>query len=57
MALLDLLLKMSQNDQEITDKDIKDQVNTFMFAVSIYSIHHSTEIDATLDNFSSKHTF
>ncbi|XP_034941155.1 cytochrome P450 4c3-like [Chelonus insularis] len=30
--LLDLLLKYSQNDLGLTDIDIRDQVNTFMFA-------------------------
>ncbi|KAG8273722.1 Cytochrome P450 4V2 [Homalodisca vitripennis] len=32
LALLDCLLKMSQDDPTFTDKDITDQVNTFMFA-------------------------
>lgn len=34
-ALLDLLIEVSENGKVLSDDDIKEEVDTFMFAVSI----------------------
>lgn len=43
-ALLDLLLEKSEGGKILSDEDIQDEVNTFMFAVNLTFLIHSNSL-------------